>query len=112
MFKMEIAFDEEKIERENKYDLAKMWAKVDEFMLGKYKLKKTAPGVYSDYPGYDGLGLFMAFATRFEDHDWFLFNLKKWDLLEIDMDYPEDIYREDWLTAKLKRRRLESKKGA
>ncbi|MCL2019628.1 MAG: hypothetical protein FWG70_07700 [Oscillospiraceae bacterium] len=98
MIRMEIEFDEEKVKRENKYDIDKMWAKVDEFMLVKYKLKKTAPGVYSDYPGYDGYGKFFVFTAHFEKRDWFMNSLKRWDWVEYDEDEPNDEYREDWKT--------------
>jgi hypothetical protein len=107
MFRMEIAFDEEKIRREGKYDISKMWAMIVEFMLKKYRLKKTAPGVYSDYSGYDGYGVLMGFAAWFENYSWFMDNIEKWHWVEADDDTPDDIYVEDWKTA-IKARRAAS----
>jgi hypothetical protein len=93
---MEIAFDEDKIEREGKYDVNKMWAEIDKFMLQKYKLKKTAPGIYADYPGYCGCGIFMGFGIRFENYPWFTKNLSKWYLYACETGDPNIVSREDW----------------
>ncbi|MCL2019446.1 MAG: hypothetical protein FWG70_06745 [Oscillospiraceae bacterium] len=96
MFKMKIEFDESKIKREGKYDIIKMWANIDEYMLKKFKLKRTDDGVYYDYPGYDGYSAFLSFGNRFEDYSWFTENLKKWEFHELGEDKGNEPYIEDW----------------
>jgi len=99
IYKMIIEFDVEKVEREGKYDINKMWAMVDEFLVGEYKLKKTDPGVYVDYPGVDGYVAQMCFATSFKRRSWFFSNLRKWESHELEGKREFDPDYEDWKAA-------------
>jgi hypothetical protein len=78
MLKMEIAFDEEKVEREGKYDIEKMYAVVDKYFLDK-KLNKIGKGLYIDRGHKDDYAKMLLFASYFKKEKWFMNNIKVWN---------------------------------
>lgn len=92
MLKMVIELDEEKIKKEGKYDLQKMYAHLDENFV-KSGLKVEELGVYTDNGNEYDLNEFMALATVLSDVEWFKKYIKTWDWYEEDLTEPENLLK-------------------
>jgi virulence-associated protein VapD len=80
MMIMEIRFDEEKVLREDEYDLDKMHGYLDEYFL-KNGFEKKEDGVYitndfDDNKNYTRCGLAM---MKFDKLEWFTENVSLWN---------------------------------
>ena len=88
--KMVIEFDEEKIEKEGKYDLQRMYAHLAE-RFTENGLMVVKNGIYVDGGNEKDLMYFMAIATSLPGIEWFKRYIKKWDWYEDDWEEPEDL---------------------
>lgn len=90
MLKMVIEFDEDKIKREGKYDLQKMYASLYE-RFTEEGLRVEKNGVYVDGGKESDLMSFMVIATALPGIEWFRKYIKKWDWYEEDWEEPENL---------------------
>lgn len=88
--KMVIEFDEEKIKKEGRYDLHKLYASLRKSFEG-VGLKTVTDGVFVDNGNEEDLNEFMALASVFSKIDWFTSSIKRWDWFQEDMEEAEDL---------------------
>ena len=76
--------DEEKILRENKYDLDKMYAKIEEMAkeCGLIKIDKNTYHCKGDKEDLARLGGFV--LDYLVESEWFTLNVKEWECLDSD----------------------------
>ena len=94
MIKVKIVLDEEKIIRERKYSLEKIWNVIDNAFLSK-NIRIEEKGLYvgTDHPhDYANFGLV---CMGLEDQEWFFTNVKEWKffnnaMLENKYEYAEE----------------------
>ena len=107
MFKMEIQMDEEKILREDKINLVKVYAALDKIFAehGLKKEGKAADGTitYTSNDARKGFGAMCAASIQLDRQYWFVPNCKKY-LLSTDEDNPGVWETEDFLANALRRR--------
>lgn len=75
--------DEEKIEREGKYDLDRIYELIEQIATTRAKLTKIAKNHFvftgkKDAPAYLGILVYNHLA----DYDWFMDNVKEWHWLD------------------------------
>lgn len=92
LLKMVIIFDEEKVEREGKYNLKKMYASINQSFT-KAGLKVESDGVYWDNGGEEDLNEFMVLASALSSQDWFVESIKRWDWYQGDLREPENLIK-------------------
>ncbi len=95
--KMVIEFDEEKIKKEGRYDLHKLYANLRKSFEGA-GLKTVTDGVFVDNGNEEDLNEFMALASVFSKIDWFTSAIKRWDWFQEDMEEAEDLIKTFELT--------------
>ena len=78
MMKMEIAFDEEKVRREGKWDIEKMYGFVDKF-FAEHRMSKAGKGMYNGTNDKDEFALMGIAIGRFRKTEWFTENVKVWN---------------------------------
>ena len=94
MIKVKIVLDEEKIIRERKYSLEKIWEVLDAAFLSK-NIQIAEKGLYvgTNHPhDYAHFGLI---CMALEDQKWFLPNVKEWKFYINDMSENEDDFAEE-----------------
>jgi len=97
MIKMVIELDEEKIAREDQYDVAEMWKHIDAYFQEK-RIPKISTGVYAGRGLPSDFGNIGGFYIRFHRCDWFVDNVLVWDWYNSDgEDDPEDFRVESFL---------------
>ncbi|GHU58512.1 hypothetical protein FACS1894133_3400 [Clostridia bacterium] len=75
--KMKIVFDEDKIRREGKYDIDKMYASVDK-SFADWGIPKIGRGVYQSSGKQKDYSRFMSFCMGLSDVGWFVDNISDW----------------------------------
>jgi hypothetical protein len=97
MIKMQIIMDDEKIAREHCYNVEKIHAALDDFMVGSLRLAKASDGFYL---GTDRRRAFSRFGIAFSTlrkKEWFADNVKTWLYFNSDAsDDPDDFVIEDF----------------
>lgn len=83
MIKQVIVLDEDKINREGKYDINKMWEAIDALFAEK-ELIKVEKGVYQSNPSSmkDDEVNMGAIIVTLSEVDWFMNNVTVWQSLE------------------------------
>jgi hypothetical protein len=94
---MQIKMDDDKIRMEKKYDLEKIYATIDQFMIDKLHLVKSDDGFYlGSGNGKDFSYFGLAFNTL-RKKSWFMDNVKTWLYFNSDAsDDPDDFVIEDF----------------
>lgn len=107
MMKMLIKFDNEKVEREGKYDLEKMNRIIDE-EFASMGVTKDKDGLYVN----GDFGSFGSMIFALQKLDWFMDNIVEWLWYDSDgKPDPEDYSVEDLATHYLEERRRERGKN-
>ncbi|GHU43568.1 hypothetical protein FACS1894111_09380 [Clostridia bacterium] len=94
MMKMEIVFDEEKVRREGKWDIEKMYSVVDEF-FAEHRMTKDEKGLYIGTGDKDEFAFMGVAYLSFRDEKWFTENVKKWNWYYPDTFAPDEICCDD-----------------
>ena len=96
MIKMQIIMDDDKIARENRYNVQKIHAALDNYFVGKLGMKKASDGFFlGTGTSHDFSRFGLAYSTLSEK-DWFLENVRTWLYFNSDASYdPEDYIVED-----------------
>lgn len=76
MLRFEIAFDDKKVIREDKYDLDKMYGFLDEF-FARYNLRKIGKGTYCDNGNENDFAHMWSIFWAFTKVPWFMRNVAK-----------------------------------
>ncbi|WP_418552386.1 hypothetical protein [Longibaculum muris] len=94
MFKVEIAFDENKVIKEDKYDLDKMYKIVDDAFQHRNLIKVDKGTYISNNNEYD-FGNMWAIIWQLTDLKWFMENAIKmvWSKTNNNSTYSEDILK-------------------
>jgi hypothetical protein len=92
MTKMQILLDEDKIKREKKYSVQKIYAFIDAVFLDKCKLRKDADGYYTGTGKAGDLSRFGRANYLLSNQPWFLDNVKVWLFFNNDDTYSSDEY--------------------
>jgi len=88
---VKIVMDEEKILREDKYDLDDMYKVIDEIAEATNMKKLNKYYYISKYNKVENLGAFTVFSLS--DKDWFMENVKEWFRYDKGGDEPEDMIK-------------------
>ncbi len=88
MLKFEIAFDEEKVIRERKYDLDKMYNFLDK-IFAEDNLKKIGKGTYRDNGSEHDFGCMWGIFWALAKAEWFMQNVSK--VIWYNNDSVEDV---------------------
>ena len=97
MIKMQIIMDEDKILREKKFSLEKMYGVLDSFFINTLHLKKGKDGFYLGSNARSDFGSFGRAMWTLSEKDWFLDNVKTWLYFNSDdSDDPDDFVIEDF----------------
>lgn len=91
---MQIVLDEERILRDQRYDLDDMNAIIESVLVDESGLVKGDNGFYYGNGSKDSFSAFMSAALFLKDQAWFLDNVKTWLWFNSD-DYPESCCIED-----------------
>lgn len=78
MLKMEIEFNEKRIERENKISINDLYKKIDN-LINKLNLKKVKDGIYQDNGNEGDLTKFFVVMNVLEKSSWFRNYVIRWD---------------------------------
>jgi hypothetical protein len=107
MIKMQIVMDDDKIRRQEQYNVDKIYKTLDSFLVGKLGLQKADDGFYlgrGDRKDFSYFGL--AFNTL-RKKEWFLDNVETWLYFNSDAsDDPNDFVIEDFKAFCLDKQRL------
>ena len=95
-FKTQIAFDEDKVKREGKYSVDKMYKIADDFMA-KLKQRKVGRGEYVDTGLKDDYSAHGIFYLRYSKTAWFTDNVSVWNFWISDHRDPTKMYSENFL---------------
>lgn len=99
MFQMIIQLNEEKIVSENKYELEKMYNKLDEVFHNKHFIRLQGGDyarVYQGTDDYKDFGRLGCIYLALKKQEWFMDNVSVWLLLESeDSGEPYDFSEED-----------------
>ena len=76
MLKVEIAFDEDKVLAEEKYDLNKMYEIIDN-AFANYGIVKLGKGIYRDNGSKKDFGRMWCIILELLETDWFMDNASK-----------------------------------
>ncbi len=87
MLKVEIAFDEDKVLAEEKYDLDKMYEIIDN-AFAKYGIIKLDKGIYRDKGSNKDFGSMWCVILALSETDWFMDNVTK--LMWYNSDFGEN----------------------
>ncbi|MDR0804946.1 MAG: hypothetical protein LBN42_04105 [Oscillospiraceae bacterium] len=98
VMKIRVVFDEGKVEREGKYDINKMYARIDKY-FSEHNIPKIGKGFYQSTGKKGEYNAFAAFQMAYSEIDWFMDNLDIWTWY--DGDYEED-FKEETLKAQKK----------
>ena len=97
MIKMQIIMDEEKILRENKYSLEKIYETLDRFFLDNLRLSKGDDGFYLGNGAKTDFANFGRAMWTFSKKAWFMENVATWLYFNSDdSDDPNDFVIEDF----------------
>lgn len=106
MIKMQIIMDEEKILREKKYSLAKVYETLDHFFLDNLHLAKGEDSFYLGSGAKTDFGNFGRAMWTLSKKAWFLDNVQTWLYFNSDdSDDPNDFVIEDFKDYCLKKYR-------
>jgi hypothetical protein len=104
MQKMQILMDEEKIIQEKKYDLVKLYAKLDSLFIDKWHLEKDAGGFYIGKGSQHDFAHFCLATAYLSERPWFMDNVDTWLYFNSDDSYnPNDYIIEDFKDSVLSR---------
>lgn len=96
MQKMQVVFDEAKIDREQRFSSAKMQDAIDQVLVGRYGLVKQPDGFYLESGLKDDYVDFMSAILLLKEQPWFMDNVKSWLWFNSDdSPSPEDYAIED-----------------
>ena len=96
MQKVQVVFDERKINMEKRYSLPKIVKAVDSVFVDRYGLIKGADGFYLESGCKDYFVDFWNAILFLKDQDWFIENVKTWLWFNSDDSVnPEDFAIED-----------------
>ena len=94
MVQVRIVLDEEKILKEQHYDLDKMWAAIDDAFL-RYDLIKTDIGIFRDSGKDRDYGRLWSIVFALGEIKWFMDNVSEWYWLNTDESgFEEDLLLE------------------
>ena len=97
MIKMQVIMDEEKILRDKKYDLTKIYETLDRFFIDNLGLIKGEDGFYLGSGAKTDFGNFGRAMWTFGKKAWFLDNVAVWLYFNSDdSDNPDDFVIEDF----------------
>lgn len=97
MIKMQILMNNDKIIREKKYDLEKIYTKLDSLFIDRWKLLKGENGFYFGKGSSHDFAHFGLAMMYLEDKDWFMDNVDTWLYFNSDdSDDPNDFVVEDF----------------
>jgi hypothetical protein len=94
--KVQVIFDESKIEAEKRYSLPKMRSALDSVFVKRYGLVKGDNGFYLESGLKDDYVDFWSAILFLKDQEWFMDNIKTWLWFNSDDSLdPEDFTIED-----------------
>jgi hypothetical protein len=97
VIKMQIVMDDEKILSEGKYNLEKLLASLDDFMVAKLGLRKGDDGFYCGRGAHSDYSHFGIAMTTLGKKTWFMDNVDTWLYYNSDdSDNPDDFVIEDF----------------
>jgi hypothetical protein len=97
---MQILMDEEKIRRESKYTLAKIYSTLDDFFINRLHFIKESEGFYSGSGLSSDFGNFGIAMTTLGKKQWFMDNVATWLYFNSeDSEDPDDYIIEDFKEA-------------
>ena len=103
MIKMQIIMDENKINSEGKYTLAKIYSTLDDFFINRLNFQKESGGYYTGSGLPNDFGNFGIAMTTLGKKRWFMENVDTWLYFNSeDSEDPNDFVIEDFKETCLK----------
>jgi hypothetical protein len=97
MIKMQIIMDEEKILKEKKYSLPKIYEALDDYFVRQLHIMKGEDGFYVGSGAKGDFGNFGLAMWTLGKKDWFMDNVRTWLYFNSeDSDDPKDFIVEDF----------------
>lgn len=97
MIKMQIKMDEEKIRREGRYSMEKIYGTLDDFFVNRLLLIKANDGFYLGSGSPDDFANFGVAMTTLGKKSWFMSNVDTWLYFNSeDSEDPDDFVIEDF----------------
>jgi len=107
MIKMQIVMDEDKITREGKYKLDKIYGTLDNYFINKLNITKGENGFYIGSGAKGDFGNFGLAMWTLGKKDWFMDNVKTWQYFNSeDSDDPNDFVVEDFKAFCIQKHRI------